>query len=131
MGKNIGEKIKFIRKQKNMAQYALAKKAGISQSTLSYIEKGRKTLRFETLQSICKALDTSILELLSCGEDAHPTRFFNEAPAAKRSAAAAQSRSAQPAAARTDTIERNLYLSYFGEPEPAGALSVCESEKTL
>jgi|GEM_PF-1293182 Predicted transcriptional regulators len=130
MGKKIGEKIRFMRKQKKITQCALAKKAGISQSTLSYIEKDSKVPRFETLQALCKALDTTILELLSCGEDIYPTRFFNEAPDAKRPAVPAQ---AAPAPPRTRDFERYLYHSYLGgntQPEVT-ALSVGESENTI
>lgn len=126
MGRNIGEKIRFMRKQKNITQYALAKKAGVAQSTLSYIEKGSKIPRFDTFHALCRALDTTILELLSCGEDINPTRFFNETPGLKRPALCA---GAKPAPADMDDFERFMYLSYLGEKDKtAGALSVCESE---
>jgi transcriptional regulator with XRE-family HTH domain len=130
MGKNIGEKIRFMRKQKNMAQYALAKKAGISQSTLSYIEKGSKVPRFETLQTLCRALDTTILELLSHGEDINATRFFNEAPDSKRSALSEQAGNVKPAPSQMSDFERYLYLSYFeGNAQPASSKRfICESE---
>lgn len=101
MIKNIGTKIKYMRHKKGISQYALARAAGISQSTLSYIEKGAKQPRFETLQAVCTALDITLFELFACGEDASTTRFFREAclsPAA-------------PAVSRN--LEANLYALYF------------------
>ncbi|GCL74855.1 XRE family transcriptional regulator [Paenibacillus naphthalenovorans] len=41
--KTIGERIKYIRKLKNMNQTAFATKIGISQGTLSEIESGKGT----------------------------------------------------------------------------------------
>ncbi len=92
MGRNIGEKTRFMRKQ-NITQYTLAKKAGVAQSTLSYIEKGSKIPRLDTHHALCMALDTTILELLSCGEDINPTRF-NETPGLKRSVLCAGTKAA-------------------------------------
>ena len=78
MGINIGGKIKQIRKNKSISQNALAKKAGIAQSTLSYIENGSKHPRFDTLSSICSALEVSVFELLSYGEKESTKRLFEE-----------------------------------------------------
>jgi transcriptional regulator with XRE-family HTH domain len=118
MNKNIGDKIKYMRQQKKLSQYTLAKKAGVAQSTLSYIEKGAKRPRFETQQAICAALGVTVFALLTCSEDTRPTRFFKEA-------------SAEPAApCCAGNFERHLYRLYLdGEgPSVANALSVCESE---
>lgn len=65
MNKNIGAKIRKLRELSNVSQCELALKAGIAQSTLSYIENGKKTPQFDTLAAICRSLDISILELLS------------------------------------------------------------------
>ena len=78
MNKDVGDKIKTMRQQKGFTQFALAKKAGIAQSTLSYIEKGAKAPRFETLQALCSAMDITLLDLLACGESTHSTRFLKE-----------------------------------------------------
>jgi len=61
-----------------MSQSALAKKAGIAQSTLSYIESGRKHPHFDTLSAICRALDTSVLDLLSYQEERSSKKLFEE-----------------------------------------------------
>ena len=65
MNKQIGAKIKKLREKRHMTQGRLAEKAGIAQSTLSYIENGKKKPQFDTLSSICKGLEISIFELLS------------------------------------------------------------------
>ncbi len=65
MNKEIGSKIRKLREARQITQSMLAQKAGIAQSTLSYIEKGKKMPQFDTLSSICRGLNISILELLS------------------------------------------------------------------
>lgn len=65
MNKEIGSKIRKLRELQNMTQSMLAEKAGIAQSTLSYIENGKKLPQFDTLSAICRGLDISILDLLS------------------------------------------------------------------
>lgn len=63
MGIDIGMNIKTIRLAKGFSQNALSKKAGIGQSTLSYIESGKKHPQFDTLSAICIGLETTVLEL--------------------------------------------------------------------
>lgn len=65
MNKLIGAKIRKLRKLRRISQSELAVKAGIAQSTLSYIENGKKSPQFDTLSAICRGLDISILELFS------------------------------------------------------------------
>jgi transcriptional regulator with XRE-family HTH domain len=76
MGVDIGGKVKSIRQSKAMTQSELAKRSGVAQSTLSYIEKGDKHPRFKTLSAICKGLNVSVFELLSYGEKASRTKLF-------------------------------------------------------
>ena len=54
---NIGFAIKSIRTKLSLAQYELAERCHISQTTLSQIENGRKRPSPKTLASICKVLD--------------------------------------------------------------------------
>ncbi len=65
MNKEIGAKIRKLRERHHISQSELALKAGIAQSTLSYIENGKKAPQFDTLSAICRGLDISILELFS------------------------------------------------------------------
>ena len=68
MSIDIGDKIKTMRISKGMSQNTLAKKAGIAQSTLSYVESGCKQPKFETLQSVCRGLGIGVFELLAYDE---------------------------------------------------------------
>lgn len=62
---NIGMSIKLMREHKKMSQLTLAERSQIAQSTLSYIEAGKKSPTFETLSAIAKGLEVSIMELLN------------------------------------------------------------------
>ena len=57
--------VKLMREHKKMSQLTLAEKSQIAQSTLSYIEAGKKSPTFETLSAIANGLDISIMELLN------------------------------------------------------------------
>jgi transcriptional regulator with XRE-family HTH domain len=61
--KRIGAKIKLLRTLNKLTQTQLAKKAGVSVSNLSRIEKGRANPRFLTLSEISKALNVDIANL--------------------------------------------------------------------
>lgn len=78
MGIDIGEKIRNIRKSRGMSQSDLAAKAGIAQSTLSYVENGSKHPHFDTLRSICRALGVTVFELLANGEKESVKKMFEE-----------------------------------------------------
>lgn len=64
MSRDLGGKIRKLRLQKRMSQSELAQKAGVAQSTLSYLESGKKMPQFDTLSALCKGLGVSVLELL-------------------------------------------------------------------
>jgi transcriptional regulator with XRE-family HTH domain len=65
MNKEIGAKVRKLRELHHISQSELALKSGIAQSTLSYIENGKKVPQFDTLSAICRGLNISILELFS------------------------------------------------------------------
>jgi len=117
MNRDIGEKIRTMRRQKGFTQLALAEKSGVAQSTLSYIEKGAKTPRFETLQALCSAMDITLFELLTFGEPTHPTQYLKE----------------NMGAASSGSFEKHLYRLLLGkEPQPAVCTSSsCESEISI
>lgn len=56
----LGQHLKKCRKQKNISGNALAKKAGLSQSTISAIEHGHKSPTVQTLDKLCGAMDMSL-----------------------------------------------------------------------
>lgn len=62
--KRIGERIMEKRKSLNMTQVEVAKRAGISQSALSDIEKLTKNPSISTIELLASALSCSVAELL-------------------------------------------------------------------
>ena len=57
--------IKELRLKRGLSQNALARRAGIKQSVLSYIESGRtKNPRIDTLAAIAAALGVSVEKLM-------------------------------------------------------------------
>jgi len=61
---NVGSRIKQLREKLGLSQSELAHRAGVAQSTLSYLESGIKSPSIDTLLQICDALGVSISELL-------------------------------------------------------------------
>ena len=61
--KNIGEKIKFFRKQKGLSQEALAEKINLEMKSLSRIESGHNYPQCENLIAISNALEISPWQL--------------------------------------------------------------------
>ena len=52
-------------KEKNMTRYELEKKIGVTYPTIDKIYKGESTsIKFDILESICKELDCSPIEIL-------------------------------------------------------------------
>ncbi len=120
MRKHVGEKIKNAREQRHLTQSELAGKAGVALSTLSYIEKGGRRPRFETLHALCAALDMTILELLTSEEDTTPRRFLHE----ERTSAAVT--------CGAQDFEKYLYRLYLKDAElPPPGHQPCESEMRL
>ena len=52
----IGEKIRYMRKYRNMNQQELAEKLGVSRQYVSQIEKGRDSISVKKLQDILNIL---------------------------------------------------------------------------
>lgn len=63
---NLGQNIKRLRVELNMSQYELSRKSGVTQASISRIEKGKqKNVQLNKLVSICNALDCSLFDLLT------------------------------------------------------------------
>jgi transcriptional regulator with XRE-family HTH domain len=60
----VGEIIKEKRKEKDISQNQLAKRAGIAQATLSAIESSTKSPAVDTVEKLAAAFECSISELL-------------------------------------------------------------------
>lgn len=58
--KNIGDKIKIIRKQKGLTQSGLAKKLNVSQQIISRIEQGQENVSILTLKKISEGLNAQL-----------------------------------------------------------------------
>ena len=58
------EIIKILRKQRDMTQVILAKKASINRSHLAQIENGKRSPRIETLAKIASALGCDVRDLV-------------------------------------------------------------------
>lgn len=67
MYKSVGNRIRCIRKQKNLTQQKLAEMADISLSFLGHIERGTRKMSLETFYAFTAALDCSADELLGTG----------------------------------------------------------------
>jgi len=63
-GLSVGDRIKGVRKKKNITQVELAESIGITQSHLSQIENDHRNPSITTLEKICKELDIPISGLL-------------------------------------------------------------------
>lgn len=62
----MGYRIKELRKEKKMSQEELAKKSGVSRTTIVNLEKGNdKTVLTSTLLNIATALDTTVDKLFT------------------------------------------------------------------
>ena len=60
----IGEKLKAARTRRLLTQDELAKRAGVSQSTIANIERDNAEPQFRTIRKLAKALDIEPTELL-------------------------------------------------------------------
>ena len=61
----VGQNIQFYRTRKQMTYAQLARKIGVSDSGLYYMEYGYYTAKIPVLMKIAKALDCSVVELVS------------------------------------------------------------------
>jgi transcriptional regulator with XRE-family HTH domain len=60
----VAKNLRTMRAQQNLSQQALAKKARVSVSYVSMLERGKRTPPLETLENLAKALDVSPVYLL-------------------------------------------------------------------
>ena len=75
---HLGAVIVFWRGVRHMRQEDLATAAGVSLSTIKWIERGRKNgYRSDTLERICEALDITLLELF-CGAEKRARRMAGQ-----------------------------------------------------
>ena len=81
--KDMGKRIRVLRRKNGMTQEQLAEKAGISASFMGHIERGSRIASLETLVALCNALKVTPQHLLQASLDdeldAHmPSEFSAE-----------------------------------------------------
>ena len=63
--KDLGNRVRTVRRQQSLTQEQLAEKVGISASFLGHIERGTRVASLETLVAICNTLNVTPEYLLS------------------------------------------------------------------
>jgi transcriptional regulator with XRE-family HTH domain len=66
---SVGEKIRFLRRQRGLSQEQLAFKAGLATSYLGQVERAEKSPTIQSLEKIATALDVTLEELFSFDSD--------------------------------------------------------------
>ncbi len=61
--KKVGERIRRLRKERNLSQEELAERSGLHTNYVGQIERGEKNLTLETLEKIVSGLDVSLEKL--------------------------------------------------------------------
>jgi transcriptional regulator with XRE-family HTH domain len=64
----IGERLKALRKQKNMSQGDIEKRTGLLRCYISLAENGHSVPAIETLEKIARAMDVPLYQLFYDGE---------------------------------------------------------------
>lgn len=59
-----GEKVRALRMKKGLSQEALADAAGLHRTHISLIERGRRSVRLETVEALAKALGVQPARLM-------------------------------------------------------------------
>jgi quercetin dioxygenase-like cupin family protein/lambda repressor-like predicted transcriptional regulator len=59
----VGKAIRTLRKEKGLSLRELSRRAGLSTSFLSMVERGRSSLALTSLNNVAKALDTDLADL--------------------------------------------------------------------
>lgn len=60
-----GDKVRFLRKEKNLSQEELAEKAGLHRTYIGMIERAEKNITLINIEKIADALEISTSELLN------------------------------------------------------------------
>lgn len=63
--KKFGNRVRDLRKQRNLSQEDLAEKAGLHRTYIGMIERGEKNITLINIEKIANALEVSIKELLN------------------------------------------------------------------
>ena len=75
-GLDIGQKLRAIRKERGLSQRELATKAGLTNGTISLIEKNRTSPSVASLKSLLDAIPISMAEFFSTLEETPAAKVF-------------------------------------------------------
>lgn len=84
----LGERVRFLRHDKRMTMAEVAEKSGLSKSTISKVENGQISLRYDNLHQLAKGLGVHISDLFS-DEDARASDFVPQAVVGRQTVARA------------------------------------------
>jgi transcriptional regulator with XRE-family HTH domain len=76
---NIGKRLKQIRTERGLSQRELATRAGLTNGTISLIEKDKTSPSVASLKSLLDAIPISMAEFFGGLEDAKPPKIFYRA----------------------------------------------------
>lgn len=65
INEQIAERIKCLRKEKQLTAEKLAWSSDLSKSCVTYAEKAQRDIKLSTIESICKGLNISIADFFS------------------------------------------------------------------
>ena len=60
----LGDKVRELRKEKNLSQEELAHRADVHRTYIGMIERAEKNITLSNIEKIAKALEVEIIELL-------------------------------------------------------------------
>ena len=86
--KDLGARVRTVRRQKTLTQEQLAEQVGISASFLGHIERGTRIASIDTLVALCNALDVTADYLLGAslnGRDGEMPQGLSDQERAKLS----------------------------------------------
>jgi len=70
--KELGRRVRELRRQQNLTQAELAEKIGVSTSFVGHIERGSRVISLETFANLCAALEAEPNDLLYAGGNVRP-----------------------------------------------------------
>lgn len=75
-GFDVGTQLRLLRQERDISQRELAKRAGVTNSSISLIEQNSVSPSVSSLKKILDALSVSISAFFSGGEINHPSPFY-------------------------------------------------------
>lgn len=116
----IGERLRELRKAKNLSQVYIEKRVGLRKCYISRVEHGYTVPQVETLKKFAIALEVPLSEIFNQGECLPALPRFLEWPAINWSTASGKSKEARYVAKLIKTVAR------ISEPNKRVLLSIAQ-----